>query len=831
MIFVFFISFFMSSFSLAKDRCEDPFRWEDKKIEKGFVLSNELELRGFNKIYKKQIPLFKTKNPKVKNVNRFFPNQIVSIQSCEIVEKSNEVLFLPSTVNKTNIVDLEVKEFDSDGVQVLMVDVSVLKDEILKINESVPSFLEKVYGFKSLEELNQLGLISQYNEQKASLEFYLPPDPNRVEKVSLKSNPQIEGELISKSKLSGFLNISTSINYRQSPNLTIKEPTVNRFDSAINFDDFILESHGYQQSDKDFIREDVRISKDIDSTRFVVGDLFYPVKGFQSFRKIGGIGAYSINADQNANSTTASKASDRLLEVKQPSTLTFFVNNQIVATKKVVPGIYDVSEIPLVSGVNQIRVQVEADQSGEKSFFVFEDFLSDFSIKKGRKEFGIAIGSRFADNSGKRIYDNSDQTILGNFRYDFGNKYSTTSYIEANPNVQLLGLIQAFHIKGGHVETDLALSRSNQNFYAWRLNYVKNSSKDFCLIDGDRYNLGYEHRQIGFSNIETTNGYETSTYNLAYSFPKIKNYSVSIGSNFIDNETSNELSKIYSISISKSFTNSFMSLSLTNSEIPKTSTELSAQLAININWDKSVINLSQSRQNNTDTTTISYNPNKDPGIRGQFSQSKDLGSITKSAQTTISTNRNEMTISGVRYDLNHSNDYQSRFGFNHRIGIAFADSKIAIGRPLTDSFWISDSSNQTVELESGSKVSKKDIFGEALLGFKNYSFATLKATTGSEDSASTTTYKALNNYYNGYVVHLKDLISPTVLRFKTNQDIAGSIIRLKNLKSGKVYDFWIDSNLEIYLEQIDKGEYSFIINEKEYRLILDENQMKEVVID
>lgn len=58
--------------------------WESIKVQKGFILSNDLYYsRLCSKTWSYQIPEFKKKNPQVKDVNKFWPGDEITIQNCQ----------------------------------------------------------------------------------------------------------------------------------------------------------------------------------------------------------------------------------------------------------------------------------------------------------------------------------------------------------------------------------------------------------------------------------------------------------------------------------------------------------------------------------------------------------------------------------------------------------------------------------------------------------------------------------------------------------------------------------------------------------------------------
>lgn len=89
-------------------RLENIEGWENLTVEKGFVLSNELYYKRLcSKVWKKQIPEFHQKNPHIKDVNKFWPGDKITIQICKEIEKKEEK---KKKRKVKKIVEVEVEE-------------------------------------------------------------------------------------------------------------------------------------------------------------------------------------------------------------------------------------------------------------------------------------------------------------------------------------------------------------------------------------------------------------------------------------------------------------------------------------------------------------------------------------------------------------------------------------------------------------------------------------------------------------------------------------------------------------------------------------------------
>ena len=104
------ICFAMQSFAAetrSPGHSSEIIDWENMTVEKGFVLSNELYYKQLcSKIWSKQIPEFQKKNPQVKDVNKFWPGDKITIQLCEKLNDNDLIIHAPE---KTEAVVQEEK--------------------------------------------------------------------------------------------------------------------------------------------------------------------------------------------------------------------------------------------------------------------------------------------------------------------------------------------------------------------------------------------------------------------------------------------------------------------------------------------------------------------------------------------------------------------------------------------------------------------------------------------------------------------------------------------------------------------------------------------------
>lgn len=126
--------------SMAARRSEHVSFWKDVTVEKGFVLSTNIQDKRYcNKVWPKQIPSFKEMNPQVVNVDKFYPGDKITIQVCgeDVKENISAVAFKSKESVKKKKVE-ENEDAIIPAVPVMLKESSVEEpsEEVVKIKSS-----------------------------------------------------------------------------------------------------------------------------------------------------------------------------------------------------------------------------------------------------------------------------------------------------------------------------------------------------------------------------------------------------------------------------------------------------------------------------------------------------------------------------------------------------------------------------------------------------------------------------------------------------------------------------------------------------------------------
>lgn len=750
------------------------------------------------------------------------------------VSFAEEVILIPVSFNEDQKENLSLKSDIIENEQIFYLPKSFLLNKEKSLNLRFPDdIIKSNEEFVSTLKLKKHGFYVFFDEAKVELTIISPTDKNNTKKLSVinRTTQTPEGKKLKEEAYSGYVNTSLSSGFKRDYfGFSGRDPVRARFDGVLNANSFILEASGQFEEEKDFRREDVRLVKEtnlLNGSRFSVGDLYFPVKGYQGYRRLGGISFYTTR--QEKRGLLSSQASGRLLEIKQPSTITFYVNELPITSKKVLPGFYDLSDLPLSVGLNQVRVLIEAEGSGEKEQIIFDEFFSDYGLNKGQMDLSVALGDKAIDYKEKRQYNSDHRTFMLNSRYDLTNSYSLSEYLQLDQSYKLLGLIQALHLTPGFLEMDIAGSREeSRGGIATRLSFFKTAKSEYSFLKGDCYTVSFDRKFKGFKVIDQNESTGSTSFSTSYHFPKKDKLSLSL--NYLRRSLDiGGLSQNYSVKTDYPLGQVFLSFLLQKTTLDRAPDDLMVGLTLTYSpKERNYYLNSQLSEKGIKRNQLSISSSKDQDIHGSITELENLNSHQYSTKITGVTNRAEFTFSGDHTETKHNYRYLEQFQLNTRFALAFAGNKTAIGRPISDSFLITDSIDQSrrYRLETWGRYSESGPMGEALLDFNNYQLNSVRASSNDLYDVgyrSFEKYYTQNSYKNGYIVTLNEKIAPTVISLKTENVEAYKLLELKliNVKTKEEVSSIVSSDGEIFLEEIDVGRYQYILGDKSGYLTLD----------
>lgn len=231
------------------------------------------------------------------------------------------------------------------------------------------------------------------------------------------------------------------------------------FDGAVNVRDWVLEGRvNYLQDERNPLAlQDTRLVRDDPKrmVRYQLGQLSYPVTGFQRFRPLLGAGAARNFSLQPYRVTQPLGRSQFVLNA--PATVDIYVNGARVKTLQLAAGVYELNDFPVVNGSNTVKLVI-TDAAGRREEKTFPVVSDSTLLAKGLSAFALSGGVPMTAAARGLDYDSDDATVVGLWRRGLSDVWTAGVNFQGDSDNQLLGGEQAWLTGIGLVGTQLALS-------------------------------------------------------------------------------------------------------------------------------------------------------------------------------------------------------------------------------------------------------------------------------------------------------------------------------------------------------------------------------------
>lgn len=244
------------------------------------------------------------------------------------------------------------------------------------------------------EEINQTGIRLDYDpDQLAVLVLRIDPTKRSVENLFVEGPREEPG--LPPEKFSAFLNANLAVQrYQQSGLVTAPSAFLNgavRYGSVV-FEADVQGRENLVSGDYEIERRYARFVLDQEKQyrRWTLGDLDPELRGRQGFVEMGGLGV------ERQRRRFDSFRSDgligaRQLVVQETSTVRVLRNGLTVREFRLDPGQYDLSNLPLEAGSNDIQLEIRND-SGRVESVSYSAYLDLIDLDPGDYEYGAFLG-------------------------------------------------------------------------------------------------------------------------------------------------------------------------------------------------------------------------------------------------------------------------------------------------------------------------------------------------------------------------------------------------------------------------------------------------------
>lgn len=384
-------------------------------------------------------------------------------------------------------------------------------------------------------ELGKLPFKVQYLASDLRLRIELPPE----DQEPLSSNIYDEMIPYYARKAQTPATFSLGTNYKLeavAPKNLNQTGSLNaQVDSFMNIKSLTFENQmNYLSNRKEsWYRQNSRLTIDSPSRmqRLELGDVSYPILGYQQGRSVGGVSLYkdfSLNPYRVTSPTSSFE-----YEITSRSLVRTIVNGAVLKTEYQNPGHYSIKDIPLNNGLNRIVVEI-TDDFGKKSVLVFNESSSLDSLAESMSRYSLVAGYPVNDTENRRDYDQSGGAFYSAF-YQHGVKKGWTlgGYSQGNNDFTMLGASNIFSTSLGNISFDTAGSKNSfKSGKALLANYQLNLFGT-QWYDSHTLSLRFEHRSPWFNETGAVifNRFDYSA-TANYSVPFLERFNASVGGNF-----------------------------------------------------------------------------------------------------------------------------------------------------------------------------------------------------------------------------------------------------------------------------------------------------------
>lgn len=721
--------------------------------------------------------------------------------------------------------------------------------EILKKYISTPSLgieqldaqsvIESKFGDKKWVPLNFFDTTPYkiiYDSSRLEVRLNIPPEIRLIETASLskinetddKNGPVLEPDLFS-----AYVNLNANQDFETSSITNSQErlPTRIRFDSGVNIASWVLESNADYVEQKEsknalpnFWRNDVRVIKDYThyTLRQTMGDLNYPVRGFQNYKPMAGISFYNLFGLDPKKITNPSGSYELIL--KRPSRILVFVNNQQRQTLELNAGRHDLRDFPLTAGLNDLRLEITNDL-GEQETINMSFFSSSDLLRTGIHQYNIALGApTYIDEKRARSYDFETPTLSAFHRYGLTDSITLGTNLQKDPQAFLLGLEGLFADKIGFFRFEPMLSNQPGQGIGFSTSFrYQYSDYNGPNTTQRNFRIGIDSRTPYFSPFISSKSINSKIHEISLGLGQALSSKENINLSFIysvnrkidsTNQNSYSLGAGFNRQFSSS-TSASVNITQTSAANGKNDASISFFFKMNMNKDRQFI-------------TSGYNP-KDDLLRGYWSLSPDRNIGGVGAQMGLEKRSDRRAVEGkIQYTnergmmtLTHRNEWidpnsittdstnstnqnnKNKIYLNQRssaqlsFALVTAGGHIGITRPVIDSFVminpIKTAKGQIIEInpqKDGTSLASSNWLGPAIVpelasyNFTPITLGTKKFTQGA--SIDQDHFNLHPSYRSGYSIEVGNeatVIVAVVLQTPNGQSIAmeaGSIISISD---------------------------------------------------
>lgn len=425
--------------------------------------------------------------------------------------------------------------------------------------------------------------------------------------------------------------------------------------------------------------------------RFSAGDIELDTISVLRTPVLGGIGVEKRSQIFNPYSSV-SRLGGRQIFVDNRSTVDVLINGQKYQTLQLDPGKYDLSELPIQAGANDVSLRIR-DSAGREQTIDYNYFSAPLDLAPGEDEYSFAIGMTTRDLFYEPRYTNRP-AITGYYRRAFSGSFILGGAVQASGRTQI-GAITASvvpQIIPGWFNIETAVSHSSAGTgTAVRAGYSTQIGRNIQTAGQLSVNLDYQGASYKTLGDAEVNHFNLLTVSANYSQPIDDRTYVSVGALYTRQGASIGNDKTVYVDVSRRISSRFR---LTGGAEYGTSKVYPNHFGVRIGIAIAFGPQTQATANyrsRTDTFQADVSRGADTSHAGSWGYDVGLttaqGEATGNASLEYVANRFDARASLFSEGDSFGNiTDRQRARIQVGTSIAFADGAFGIGRPISDSF-------------------------------------------------------------------------------------------------------------------------------------------------
>lgn len=358
-----------------------------------------------------------------------------------------------------------------------------------------------------LSAATKAGFPVTYDPNAIELSIQIPADALNSRKLSFGFDPEAEAVQPDQSSA-----VAAFLNYRFGEVYQISGPDRGKYSflgdlelggrlaRALSFDNFATID---QAARHPFTRTSSQLFYDLPdpAIRITAGDLQTQTAGFQTDPQISGINVSHLVSNFFPTFSTTSTSSENIT-LTRSSDVQILVNNVPVSQIHLNPGTYNLRNLPLAQGANNMKAII-TDDTGQRRIVNFSFFSDVDLLSPGVAEYSASLGILAPLDQNGPHYESNQPVFSGFYRRGLNRQLTTGINLQADRQNQILGLDATLGTRLGLFGLNFAANRlsSGGGGTAMRFQY-RFADQTNSLYQARTFDFAAEYRSKHFSDVE-----------------------------------------------------------------------------------------------------------------------------------------------------------------------------------------------------------------------------------------------------------------------------------------------------------------------------------------